>query len=592
MTAAELQPGQAKLVRFRSRSEAVDFERNRSFNLLGQTQWPVWKAVLTFLGLSLAMFMVCGAETMFNLILDDLKKDFNTEIFAQWMAVSFLLPCVMLQPIWVKLAEKFGRQWPLFSSILLFMAFSTMVAVSNSMIVMCVGRALQGVGGAGMMPLALVVLTDILTPGQRGFYMGMLGAVIILATWTSPIIGAAFFANNNWRWVGFMNLPIGAVALAILYFTLHDLPTPPGRTARKLREFDYLGTLFWLGGSTMILLALSWGGNEYAWDSVLIICLFVFGFLVMAIFGVIEGKFAKWPIIPLHLLVRPRTLLTIIASFFIGLCMYGMVIFVPMYYQMVLAQKPLPASIHILWFTLGGCIGAVVAGGLVSFRGRVYYREWAVSGTALMTVGYILMYTWPRDPAESTKHAGFQVIIGLGLGFCMQQVLLASQAGLPANEISTVTTLIDYARTLGGMIGLVIGEVIMKERLAITVRESFSAFLDFMSGGGGAGHDTVAIGSLSPLISLLPQSMSEPLYKGIVRALHLVFVVDVPFAALACIICLFIRNIPLHHILPVSSTDEIPEGLADVYRDDGTGVASESRLNLINGNTWEMAQIM
>ncbi|KAJ2864928.1 hypothetical protein GGH94_002575 [Coemansia aciculifera] len=471
------------------------------------------------------------------------------------------------------------------------MAFSTMVAVSNSMIVMCVGRALQGVGGAGMMPLALVVLTDILTPGQRGFYMGMLGAVIILATWTSPVIGAALFAKTNWRWVGFMNLPIGAVALAILYFTLHDLPTPPGRTARKLREFDYLGTLFWLGGSTMILLALSWGGNEYAWNSVLIICLFVFGFLVMAIFGVIEGRFAKWPIIPLHLLARPRTLLTIIASFFIGLCMYGMVIFVPMYYQMVLAQKSLPASIHILWFTLGGCIGAVVAGGLVSFRGRVYYREWAVSGTALMTVGYILMYTWPRDPAESTKHAGFQVIIGLGLGFCMQQVLLASQAGLPANEISTVTTLIDYARTLGGMIGLVIGEVILKERLAITVRESFSAFIDFMSSGGGGGHDTVAIGSLSPLISLLPQSMSEPLYKGIVRALHLVFVVDVPFAALACIICLFIRNIPLHHILPVSSTDEIPEGLADVYRDDGTGVASESRLNLIPGNTWEMSQI-
>ncbi|KAJ2801775.1 hypothetical protein H4S07_004844 [Coemansia furcata] len=466
-----------------------------------------------------------------------------------------------------------------------------MVAVSPSMIVVCVGRALQGVGGAGMMPLALVVLTDILTPGQRGFFMGLLGAVIILATWTSPVIGAALYAGGNWRWVGYMNLPIGAVALGILYFTLHDLPTPPGRVARKLQEFDYLGTLFWLGGSTMILLALSWGGNEHPWRSPVIICLFVFGFLVLAIFGVIEGKFAKWPIIPLYMLVRPRTLLTIIASFFIGLCMYGMVIFVPMYYQLVLAQKALPAVLHILWFTVGGCFGSIVAGGLVSFRGRVYYREWAVSGTALMTVGYVLMYTWPREAAEATKHAGFQAIIGLGLGFCMQQVLLASQAGLPANEISTVTTLIDYARTLGGMIGLVVGEVILKERMAIVVRESFSAFLDFMP-ASGAGQDTAAIGTLAPLISLLPESLSEPLYKGIVKALHLVFVVDVPFAALACIICLFISNIPLHYILPVSSTDDIPEGVADVYKDDGqAAVASESRLNLLNGNMWEMEQI-
>ncbi|KAJ2815843.1 hypothetical protein GGI24_005920, partial [Coemansia furcata] len=174
MSTAELQ-GQAKLVRFRSPGDA-DFERTRGYNLLGQAQWPLWKVVLTFLGLSLTMFMVCGAETMYNMILDDMKRDFKTQIFAQWIAVSFLLPCVMLQPVWVKLAEKFGRQLPLLFSILVFMAFSIMVAVSPSMIVVCVGRALQGVGGAGMMPLALVVLTDILTPGQRGFFMGLLGA--------------------------------------------------------------------------------------------------------------------------------------------------------------------------------------------------------------------------------------------------------------------------------------------------------------------------------------------------------------------------------------------------------------------------------
>ncbi|KAJ2742554.1 hypothetical protein GGI20_004398 [Coemansia sp. BCRC 34301] len=573
---ATLRPGdQAKPTRFSTQGEDR-YSRNLSFNLLGQTQWGHTKALVTFVGLSLLMFMVCAAETMFNQILDELKRDLQTGIFAQWMAVAFLLPCVMVQPIWVKLAEKFGRPWPLLISTLVFMVFSLVVAVSRSMMMLCVGRALQGVGGAGMMPLALVVLTDILTPRQRAAYMGVLGAVIILATWASPVIGAVLFANGNWRWVGYMNLPIGAVAVAILYFTLHDLPTPPGRTARKLREFDYLGTMFWLGGSTMILLALSWGGNEYRWDSALVICLFVFGFATIIVFGIIEGKYAKWPIIPLHLLTRRRTLLTIVVSFLIGLCMYGMVIFVPMYYLMVVVQKPLPAATHVLWFALGGGVGSVVAGALVSVRSRVYYREWAVLGTALMAVGYVLMYTWPRDPAETAKHAGFQVVVGLGLGFCMQQVLLASQAGVPANEISTVTTLIDYARTLGGMIGLVIGEVILKERISATVRESFGAF---MPAGGGAGQDTAAVGSFAPLISILPVSMSEPLFRGIVRALHLVFVVDVPFAVLACVLCLFIGNIPLHHILPVTSTEEIAEGVVDVY--NSAENKSESRVNLI-----------
>ncbi|KAJ2018452.1 hypothetical protein H4S04_002968 [Coemansia sp. S16] len=550
---------------------AIDFERNKGHNLLGQPQWPLWKTSLTFVGLSLVMYIVCAAETSFNQIIGDIKKEFGTQIFAQWMSASFLLTCVMVQPIWVKLAEKFGRQWPLFISTLIFMVFSIMVAASKDMVVMCVGRAFQGVGGAGMMPLSLVVLTDILTPGQRGFYMGLLGAVIILGKWTGPIVGAAFLERSTWRWVGYMNLPIGAVALSILYFTLHDLPTPPGRLSRKLREFDYLGTLFWLGGSLMILLALSWGGNEHPWSSAFIACMFAFGLVAILIFGVIEGRYAKWPIIPLHLLIQPRVLLTIVASFFIGFCMYGMIMFVPIYYVMVMAEGAYGSTKYILWCVLGGCIGAVVAGSLVSFRGRVYYREWAVLGAGLMAIGYGLMHTWPRDTTESAKHAGFQVLVGLGLGFCMQQVLLASQAGLPANEISTVTTLIDYARTLGGMIGLVVGEVILKEKMFATVRESFSFFI------GSApleGQDVVALQSMAPMLSKLPQAMSEPLYQGIVKALRLVFVVDVPFAAMACLLCLFIGSIPLHHILPVNNTEEVPKGLVDLHGKEETDVSS------------------
>ncbi|PIA16249.1 MFS general substrate transporter [Coemansia reversa NRRL 1564] len=516
---------------------------------------------MAFLGLSLIMFMVCASETIFNQVLAPLKKEFKTSIFAQWIEVAFLLTCVMLQPVWVKLAEKFGRPWPLLASIVVFMAFSIMVGAANSMSVMCVARALQGVGGAGMMPLSLVVLTDVLTPTERPVYMGLLGAVVILGKWTGPLIGAALLEHSTWRWAGYLNLPVGAGALAILTVVLYDLPTPPGNTVRKLRDFDYIGVLFWLGGSTMILLGLSFGGSEHPWRSVIIVCLFVFGFITILVFAGIEAKLAKWPIIPLRVLSRPRTLLALIASLFIGVCMYGTIMFTPVYYMFLLKEGPLASAKHIMWLVLGGCLGSIVAGLLVNVRGRVFYREWAVLGTSVMAVGYGLMYLWPADPQATGKHAGYQVFVGLGLGFCMQQVLLASQAGLPVDEISTVTTLIDYARTLGGMIGLVIGQVILKEKMFETIRESFSA----LAPSNLEGQDVVSLESMAPMLGSLPQSIAQPMYDGVVRALNLVFVADVPFAAIACILCLFLANVPLHVILPAKRLEELPQPLSDLY---------------------------
>ncbi|KAJ1861933.1 hypothetical protein LPJ73_000901 [Coemansia sp. RSA 2703] len=535
----------------------LDTEIMKQYNLLGQHQWPIWKTLTAFTGLSIVMYMVCTAETIFNQILGQLKNEFGTKVYAQWMEASFLLTCVMVQPVWVKLAERFGRPWPLTASIIIFMGFSIMVGAAPTMGVLCVGRALQGVGGAGMMPLALVVLTDILTPGQRGVYMGLLGAVIIAAKWTGPIVGAALLENSTWRWTGYMNLPLGVGALVLLFVALRDVPAPPGTVLRKAKEFDYLGTVVWLGGSLMILLGLSWGGNEHPWRSAIIICLFVFGFIAIMLFAAIEAKFARWPIIPLRVLVRPRTLLTIVASFLIGICMYCMIMFVPVYYMMILGEGPVDSSRHILWFVLGGALGGIVAGTLVSVRGRVFYREWAVLGCAMLAIGYGLMYTWPQDSAATSKHAGYQVFVGLGLGFCVQQVLLAAQAGLPVDEISTVTTLVDYARTLGGMIGLVIGEVILKEKMFGTMATAFPLVFGADS---LQGVDVVALESMAPIMQVMG-STAEPVFKGIVDALHLVFVVNVPFAAVACILCVFLKNIPLHHVLPAKGPEEVSEEL-------------------------------
>ncbi|KAJ1729189.1 hypothetical protein LPJ61_003646 [Coemansia biformis] len=532
-----------------AKDELKDVEQLLNRNILGQPQWPVHRTLAVFSGLSLTMYMVCTAETVFNHILGQLKEEFRTDIYAQWLESAFLLTCVMVQPIWVKLAERFGRVWPLLTSLAVFMAFSIMVGAARTMVVACVGRALQGVGGAGMMPLALVVLTDVLTPRQRPVYMGLLGAVIIIGKWTGPLVGAALQQGGHWRWAGYMHLPIGAVALLLLIYGLHDLPAPLGSKMRKLRSFDYLGTVLWLGGSLMILLALVWGGNEHPWRSATVVCLFVVGFIVILAFGAVEGLVARWPIIPLRVLMRPRTLLAIISSCFVGVCMYGLIMFVPVYYLMVIGESTHKASTHILWLALGGVIGSVVAGALAVVRGRVLIREWSVLGTAMMAIGLGLMYTWPLELSPA-RQVGFQVLVGLGLGFSMQQILLASQAGLPADEISTVTTLVDYSRTLGGMIGLVIGQVILKEKMFGTIHDQFGPLVEL------GGQDIVSLTSMMPMLQMLPALLSKPIYEGIVNALRLVYVADVPFAALACILCALIPNLPLHAILPAERPDE------------------------------------
>ncbi|KAJ2783436.1 hypothetical protein H4R18_001701 [Coemansia javaensis] len=532
----------------------------KGHNLLGQAQWPQRRTLVVFGGLSLAMYMVCSAETVFNLMLGQLKAEFKTEIYGQWLEAGFLLTCVMLQPVWVKLAERSGRAWPLYASLVVFMAFSVMVGAANSMAVACVGRALQGVGGAGMMPLALVVLTDILTPGERPVYMGLLGAVIVAGKWTGPLVGAALLEHGTWRWAGYMHLPLGAAALALLAWGLRDVPLPPGSVRRRLRSFDYLGTALWLGGSTMILLALSWGGNEHPWRSATVVSLFVAGFVVIAAFCAVEARVARWPIIPMRVFARPRTLLALVASWFVGMCMYGPIMYVPIYYTMVLGESGRAAAAHILWMALGAAAGSVAAGMLASVRGRLLLRQWSVLGTALMAVGFGLMYTWPQE-RQPARQAGFQVLTGLGLGFSMQQILLSSQAGLPVDEISTVTTLIDYARTLGGMIGLVIGQVILKERMFATIRSEFGSLIE------PGGQDMFALAAMMPMLNMLPAQVAQAVYSGIVHALRLVFVAGVPFAGVACIMCALIPNVPLHHILSPTHPDEVPEPLLELHRD-------------------------
>ncbi|KAJ1919127.1 hypothetical protein H4219_002176 [Mycoemilia scoparia] len=518
-------------------------------NLLGQPKWPKRKFLPTFFGLGLAMFLVCASETISNQQVASLATTMKTTIFSQWLVSGYLLTCVMVQPIYVKLAEIYGRKWPLFISIFIFSVFSIMCGASQSFIAIVLGRAFQGLGGAGVMPLSLVVLTDITTPHHRPLWLGLFGAIIILGMWIGPLLGSAWLEYSSWRWAYYHSAICGFASLGILGFTLHDLPSPPGMLSRKIRHFDYLGTLTWLGGSIMILLALAWGGNEHPWRSATIVCLFVIGFFVIIVFGIIELRFTKWPIIPLHLLVKPQVLLSTIASAFVGMAACGEIFFVPIYYHTVRNQNNTHASAQLLWFALGGCVSAIAAG--IACVKTYNYRIFILAGTALMAIGYGLMYTWKVEEQRG-KEIGYQIITGFGFGLCTQQILLAGQAGLKFNDVATVTTLVDYSRTLGGMIGLVIGEVILKDQIIKKMDDVLDG-LSFLPKVDLSRMDLVTLQNYLPLLNKLSSSITAPIYEAIVGAIGLTLAVYVAFAGAAFLASIFLKPKPLVSPQPVSS---------------------------------------
>ncbi|KAJ1679015.1 hypothetical protein EV182_002902, partial [Spiromyces aspiralis] len=507
-------------------------------NMLGQPAWPIPKFLLAFAGLALTMFLVCTAETVSNQQLSDIASQMNTNIYSPWAASAFLLPCVMIQPVYIKLAEAFGRQWPLIAATLVFSVFSIMCGASTSFLAFVLGRGFQGVGGAGMMPLVLVVLTDIATIRVRGFWLGIMGAVMIAAKWLGPVIGAACLEHASWRWAYYYSAIGGLVAMAILFLTLRDLPRPPSALPRKARHFDYLGIILWLGGSVMILLALAYGGNEFPWRSVTIVSLFVAGFLVICIFGFVEYRFSQWPIIPLRLLTQPRVFISIVASGFIGMAMYTILFFVPVFYHAVRDMSNTAAAAQGLWTVLGGGFFAVVSG--IAVRWTYNYRPFILAGTALMAIGYGLMYTWTVQQ-NNAKEIDFQIIVGAGLGLCMQQVLLAGQAGLSLDEVATVTTLIDYSRTLGSMIGLVISEVVLKDQVIKKLTTILSQF-SFIPVVDLHYIDLVSLQTMLPALRKFSDSISIPVFNALKDAINLTYAINVAFAGIAFVLCLFLRT--------------------------------------------------
>src|SRR5690349_15567440 len=372
-----------------------------------------------------------------------------------WVVTAYLLASTVTGPLYGKFGDLYGRKPTLQFAIVLFLIGSILCGIAQNMPQLIAFRALQGLGAGGLLTTAIAVVGDIIPPRERGKYQGLFGAVFGVSTILGPLLGGFFVDNLSWRWIFYVNLPIGALALVVIGAVFH------ARSQRVEHKIDYVGAALLAGGLASIVLFTSLGGTTFAWSSSQSALLITLGVVLLAGFLLAEQRAAE-PILPLELF-RNRTFTVCAAiGFIIGLALFGSVTYLPIFLQIVLGKSPTASGLQLTPLMAGLLVTSIVSGRLISKFGR--YKPFPVAGTAIMTVGMVLLSR--LDIHATTVYASLSMLVlGLGLGMVMQVLVLAVQNAVEYRNMGVATSGSILFRQVGGSIGIAVFGAIFANRL-------------------------------------------------------------------------------------------------------------------------------
>ncbi|KAJ2079580.1 hypothetical protein H4R24_003675 [Coemansia sp. RSA 988] len=499
-----------------------------------------FRRIIVFISLALAMLLASLDSTIVSTAIPKIALDFQALSDSTWIFTSYMLTSTALQPLFGRVSDTFGRSPVLVGAIAIFIAGSAACGWAQGMGVIIFGRALQGVGGAGLIALVFIIISDVTTEEERPTYLGVFGAVWTIASVIGPVLGGVFSDKVTWRWAFLINLPLAGTVLIIVVLFMR-LPIPRDSFWTKLKKVDILGSLVLIGAVVMLLLGLTWGGKTFPWNSARVICLLVFGLLLLIVFMLIEWKVALDPTVPIHLFRIRNVWLSVIGQLFIGVGLFAPMFFIPIWYTIVKNSSAISAGLHLLPYLLSVSVVSVISGFLVTKTGR--YREMVIFGTALFTLGCGLIILFDED-INMGQQIGFMIIMGVGLGFNIQTLLIVVQTSAPVEDMASATTLFLFTRSLGGSIGIAILQSILQNSIIPKLNYLSNKYPDYASVFSAALNDQSAIYK-----SDLPTNVRDQLVHDYVLALQKVFIATVPFVAMG-----FLMSLPLKHIpLKVSS---------------------------------------
>ncbi len=500
------------------------------------------RRILVILGaLMLGMFLATLDQTIVSTALPTIAGDLHGLNHLTWVVTSYLLTSTISTPLWGKLGDLFGRKKLFQAAIVIFLVGSALSGLAHSMSELILFRALQGVGAGGLIVGAQAIMGDVISPRQRGKYMGYFGAVFASTSVIGPLLGGVFTQDLSWRWVFYINIPIGVVALFVIASVLH---IPAKRTEHAI---DYWGTTLLGAAVTTIVLLTTWGGSTYVWGSFVIIAMAVASVLLIVGFCLVESRAAE-PLIPLGLFRIGVFNVSSSVGFIVGFIMFGAIIFIPLYLQTVHDATPTSAGLQLLPMVGGMLITFILSGRLISRWGR--YKVFPIFGTGVTSVGlYLLSLLTPTTSLGVSSV--YMFVVGFGLGAVMQVLVVAVQNAVPYSQLGTATSSATFFRSIGGVIGIALFGAIFDNRLLAELPKYLPASaLRHLKG------NSITINPTQ--INALPPAIRHGYVEAFSHAIHAVFLIGVPFTVAAFALTWLLEEVPLRNQSFVSVQDASP----------------------------------
>ncbi|MEO3855899.1 MDR family MFS transporter [Acrocarpospora sp. B8E8] len=546
--------------------------------------------------LMLTLLLAALDQTIVSTALPTIVSEFGGLNHLSWVVTAYLLAATVSAPLWGKLGDQYGRKRLFQLAIAIFLGASALCGLAQDLAQLIFFRALQGLGGGGLMALAMAIIGDVVAPRDRGRYQGLFGGVFAFASVVGPLIGGLFVDHLSWRWVFYVNLPIGLVALAAITATL------PGRPDRTAHSIDFRGAAVLTAAVTCIVMITTWGGTQQSWDSPVILVLAAAAVALLALFLRVERQAAE-PVLPPHLFRIGVFTVCSALGFIAGFAMMGSLAYLPLFLQVVHGVSATTSGLYLLPLMIGMLGMSITTGQLISRTG--HYRSFPILGMAVATAGMLLLHT--VDEHTSLVLCGlYFFVLGAGLGLVMQVLVIAVQNIIDYRNLGVATSSVIFFRSIGGSFGVSVFGSIFASQLAghiTTALRGQRLPLDF---------DPTLIQGDPQVLARLPTEAAARILHAFSESITAIFLYAAPITLLGFAVAWFLRQVPLRTSISTACSDlgdgygrpradssqaEIERALSRLMRHDPaavslyTDLARRAGYSFSAGTTWALCRV-
>ncbi len=528
--------------------------------------------VLTVIGLMLTLLLSALDQTIVGTAMPRIVSDLQGFEHYAWVTTAYLLTSTAVVPIVGKLGDLYGRKPFLIGGAAFFVLTSMLCGLAQDMTQLVVFRGLQGLGGGVLMATVFTVISQIFPPAQRGRIQGAFGAIFGLSSIVGPLLGGFLTDNLSWRWVFYVNLPVGILALTVLWFSF-----PNVRGLKGDRRIDFVGAALLVAGVVPLLLALSWGGSQYPWSSGQILGLFAVAVVMLAGFGLVEARAAE-PIIPLSLFRNQIVSVSVLAMTLMAIGMFGTILFIPLFIQGVIGSSATQSGTVLTPMMVAMILSSMGAGQIMSRTGR--YKLVGLFGLSVMTLGLFLLSGMGPDTDYATVIRNM-IVVGLGMGPAMPVFTLAAQNAIGMGELGVVTSLTQFARSIGSTLGVAVFGSLLTNRFGPSFQAALPPQVSAVVPAGqiaqfqnpqvllnpqAAEALRTGLAQFGPQGPQLYDALFGAIRVALVTSLHNLFLTGAGLVALGTVVVLFLKEIPLRktfaeraaHTSDVLGEDAVP----------------------------------